>query len=127
MRTNTTDEGHLYRARDGLALGVCLGLARYWGINAFWVRIAVVVLCLSTGLWPVLIGYVAAAVLMKPAPVLPLVDRGEEEFYSSYVHDRRLALSRLRSLVEGLERRIQRMESIVTSRTYSWEQRLHRD
>ncbi|MBI3301825.1 MAG: hypothetical protein HYZ72_07070 [Deltaproteobacteria bacterium] len=69
--------------------------------------------------------YFLAALLMKPEPVLPLETEGEQEFYNSYASSRRMALHRLKRTYDTLDRRIQRIESIVTSREYDWERRLN--
>jgi phage shock protein C len=62
---------------------------------------------------------------MKPEPVLPLETEAEQEFYNSYATSRSMALHRLRRTFDQLDRRIRRIESIVTSREYDWERRLN--
>jgi phage shock protein C len=86
--------------------------------------IALVLLFVS-GIWPMVVVYFVAALLMKPEPVLPLETEGEQEFYNSYASSRRMALHRLKRTYDNLDRRIQRIESIVTSREYDWERRLN--
>jgi phage shock protein C len=83
-----------------------------------------VVLLFLTGLWPVTGLYFLAALLMKPEPVLPIMDEEERDIYHSYLHSRRTAVSRLKRRYEDLERRIQRMEDKVTSREFDWEARM---
>ena len=68
--------------------------------------------------------YVIAALIMKPEPVLPLETEDEREFYHSYTSSRPMALNRLKKTSERLERRIRRMEDIVTAKDYEWESRL---
>ncbi len=59
----------LLRVPDaGLFGGVAAGLAAWTGIHAVWVRIGLVVASVVTGFVPVLIGYVAAVVLIPPCP-----------------------------------------------------------
>ena len=53
-----------------------------------------VALLIFSGVWPVVILYFVAALLMKPEPVLPLKTEGEQEFYNSYANSRRMALHR---------------------------------
>ena len=115
----------LYRARDGVILGVCKGIANHLDISAFWPRVIAVILLLSTGLWPIVGLYLLATVLMKPEPVLPLETEEEAEFYNSFTTSRQLALRRLKRTFDRLNRRIERMESIVTARDYDWERRLN--
>lgn len=117
----------LYRSRRGLLLGVCRGLADYFGVSVFWLRALLSLAILFTGLWPGLALYVLAALLMKPEPVLDAESATEREFYDSYVGSRPLALHRLKDQFERLERRIRRMEHVVTSRDFSWRRRFDQE
>ena len=114
----------LYRSRNGAILGVFRGLSERLNLKLFWLRtIAVILLCIS-GIWPVMILYLLAAVMMKPEPVIPLSTLEEEEFYDSYTYSRKGAIHRLLRQFQNIDRRIQRMEHIVTDRQYDWETRL---
>jgi phage shock protein C len=66
-----SSRGGLYRARDGMIFGVCKGIADYFGFSVFWTRAIVVVAFIFTGIWPVAILYILAALLMKPEPYAP--------------------------------------------------------
>ena len=68
--------------------------------------------------------YLIAALLMKPAPVVPLSTADEQEFYDSYANSRHLAVMRLKRRYRNLERRLQRMEHTVTSREFDWNEKL---
>lgn len=114
----------LYRSRHGLVFGVCRGLARYMDVNVFGLRLLVVILAFVTGFWPVIFGYVVLALVLKKEPVMDLRSDADAEFYNSYLEDRSLAVARLKRTFEDLQRRVSRMESIVTSRDYNWEERL---
>jgi phage shock protein C len=107
-----------------MILGVCKGLAEHLGFSVFWMRAIAVVILICTGLWPITGLYLLAALVMKPEPVLPFTSAGEEEFYGSFTRSRQMALGRLNRTFERLNRRIERMESIVTARDYDWGQRL---
>lgn len=115
----------LYRSRRGILFGVCRGLAEYMNVSVFWTRVVVFLAFFFTGLWPVVIAYIVLALLLKPEPVVPFRSEDDEEFYTTYTHSRTMALHRLKRSFEGLDRRIQRMESIVTDRGYDWDQRLN--
>jgi phage shock protein C len=80
-------------------------------------------LTLFSGVWPMLGGYLLAAVLMKPAPMVPLRSTDEAEFYNSYTNSRSMALARLKRTFDRLDHRLQRLESIVTDREYQWDRR----
>jgi len=64
--------------------------------------------------------YVIAALLIKPEPMIPFREDSDQEFYDSYINSKGLALQRLKRTFDNLERRIRRMESIVTARDYDW-------
>jgi phage shock protein C len=115
----------LYRSRCGVIFGVCRGVANYIDAPVFWVRVATVFACFFTGVWPMIGAYVVAALLIKPEPVIPFREDSDQEFYDSYVNSRGMALQRLKRTFDNLERRIRRMENIVTARDYDWEQRLN--
>ena len=115
----------LYRSRTGLIVGVCKGVAQYFDFSVFWMRAITVVLLIVSGIWPMLIVYVVAALLMKLEPVLPLETEEEQDFYNSYTTSRSMALRRLKRIYDHLDRRIQRLESTVTTREYDWERRFN--
>ena len=113
----------LYRSRTGLIMGVCKGVAQYFDFSVFWMRVIAVALLIFSGIWPILIVYIVAALLMKPEPVLPLETEEEQDFYNAYTTSRSMALRRLKRIFDHLDRRIQRMESTVTTREYDWDRR----
>ena len=115
----------LYRSRTGLIVGVCKGVAQYFDFSVFWMRALAVVLLIFSGIWPMLIVYIGAVLLMKPEPVLPLETEEEQDFYNAYTTSRSMALRRLKRIFDHLDRRIQRMESTVTAREYDWECRFN--
>ncbi len=114
----------LYRARDGVFLGVCKGLARHFDLSVGVLRAIVIVLFLITGIWPVGLLYLVAAMIMKMEPVVPFGNTDEQEFYDSYSSSRSGALDRIRRKFESLDRRLRRMEDVVTSRDFEWERRM---
>jgi len=120
-----TEHRGLYRSRKGVIFGVCKGIANHLDVSVFWTRALAVFIALVTGFWPAMIGYILAALLMKPEPAMPLENEAEEEFYNSYVSSRSMALARLKRTYDNLDRRIQRIENIVTAPDYDWERRLY--
>lgn len=118
-------QGGIYRARDGVFLGVCKGIADYFDFSVFWVRIALVVVFVFSGFWPVIGIYLVAAFFMKPRPVKPIESEEEKQFYDSYVHSPRSGAHRLKKKFEELDRRIRRMEDEVTTREYEWERKFN--
>jgi phage shock protein C len=116
----------IYRSRSGIILGVCKGLAEHFDFSVFWTRVIALILLCVAGFFPAIGLYLLAALLMKPEPVIPVRNSAEKEFYDSYTTSRQGALARLKRRYENLQRRIQRMEHIVTSAEYDWENRLNR-
>ncbi len=115
----------LYRSRKGMFCGVCKGIADYYSFDVFWTRVLTVIAASFVGIWPAVIMYVVAAMVMKPEPVMPFESEEDEEFYHSYSGSRSMALHRLKRTFGNLDRRIQRLESAVTTRDYDWEERLN--
>ena len=114
----------IYRSRNGAIFGVCRGLAEHFDFSVFWARTIAVIFLFVSGFWPAIGLYLIATLLMKPAPVIPLETEDEQEFYDSYANSRHLAAHRLKRRYENLERRIRRMEDIVTKREFDWDEKL---
>lgn len=125
MRRSVSGRPALYRSRSGMVLGVCKGLAGYFDINVTVVRLVLVAASIFTAFWPFAITYVVAGVLMKPEPIIPIDGESDQEFYDSYMSSRHMALQRLKRTFDNLDRRVGRIEDVVTSRDYSWEKRLN--
>ncbi len=117
------DRRGIYRSRQGAIFGVCRGLAEHFDFSVFWVRFLAVALLVISGLWPAMILYILAALVMKPEPAMPISSPDERQFYDDYTSSRHEAAQRLKRRYDGLEKRIRRMEDVVTSREYNWERR----
>ena len=115
----------LYRSRNGAIFGVCRGVAEHFDFSVFGARAIAVIFLFVSGFWPAIGLYLIAALLMKPAPVIPLQTEDEQEFYNSYTASGGMAIRRLKRTYENLNRRIQRLEDLVTTREYDWERRLN--
>ncbi|MBU4318593.1 MAG: PspC domain-containing protein [Proteobacteria bacterium] len=115
----------LYRSRNGFVLGVFRGLAEYFDLPVHWLRIIGVIVFIISGFWPIVVLYLLAAFIMKPEPVIPLDTEDEAEFYDSYTRSRTGAVHRMKRQFDNLNRRVVRMEDIVTDKEYDWEQRLN--
>jgi phage shock protein C len=120
----------LYRSRTGMISGVIKGLAEYMDFSVVGLRVIIVLLVFFTSfisLFPAVILYIVAACVMKLEPAVPFENRADREFYDSYSSSRPLAIDRLKRTYESLDRRIRRMESIVTSRDFDWQRRMKKD
>ena len=114
----------VYRSRNGVIFGVCRGLAEHLNFSVLWARAIAIIFLVVSGFWPAIGLYLIATLLMKPAPVVPLKTEAEQEFYDSYTHSRHMAARRLKRRFENLERRLERMEHIVTTREFDWDGKL---
>lgn len=110
----------IYRSRQGIFMGVCRGLAEHFRFSVFWTRAVVFGLFLITGFWPVGVLYIVAGLLLKLAPVIPLENETDQEFYQSYTTSRASAIQRIKRKFDNIDRRIQRMEHTVTSREFEF-------
>jgi len=74
----------IYRSRNG----AIFGSAGDWRSTSifpyFWVRFVAVIVLVFSGLWPAMILYILAALIMKPEPVMPLSSADEQRFYDHY-------------------------------------------
>lgn len=119
------DRPGLYRSRHGRILGVCRGIADYFGVRPIMVRFIFFMAMIFSGFWPAVGLYLLAALLMKPAPVLDPQDHGESSFYDAYAKSPSNAMSALKERFERLERRIRRLEDAAVSRERDWDRRFH--
>lgn len=110
----------IYRSRYGIILGICKGVAEQFDIPVMLLRIGVIIIAISTGIWPVVLGYIVLAMYLKPKPIIPPSNEGEYAFYNSYTSSRSSALQRVKEKFDSLNKRIHRMEDIVTSKDFNW-------
>jgi phage shock protein C len=113
----------VYRSRNSAIFGVCRGLAEHFDFSVFWVRFLAVAILVLSGLWPAMVLYILAALVMKPEPAVPISTEDERRFYDDFSQSRHNAARNLKRRYEGLENRIRRMEDVITSREYDWDRR----
>ena len=108
----------LYRnGKDRVVLGVCAGIARYFGINPWVVRVLTIVgLLMFTP--PTIIGYIILALVLPKAPERLYRTPDEERFWTEVRVDPERSSSELRHRFRELEHRLRRIESYVTSEAY---------
>jgi phage shock protein C len=122
-RTRASQRNRLYRSTtDKVFLGVCGGLADYFDFNPAALRILAVVIIALSSFLPGILVYVVVGMVMKPAPVRDFSNIEEEEFFYTIKDSPTVALQRVRHRFDQLDRRLQRMETIVTSRRFELEQ-----
>ena len=141
----------LYRSSNGKLLGVFSGIAESLGYGVCktrWIGAILLVILAgefgAKGLWvTVMVGgffYMLIALLMQPPRPAgsrdprddqeedlippPLAARRWSSFGSEPPQASRVDLAQLDRQLESLNRRIQRMETIVTDRQYDWDRRM---
>lgn len=108
----------LYRnPRDGWLRGVCAGLGDYFGISAAWFRWATVIGLMFFTL-PTLIVYFGAGFFLSERPDHLYGDAAEEKFWRDVRVAPDRTFSSLAHRFRGMERRLRRMEALVTSREF---------
>jgi phage shock protein C len=114
----------LYRdTRRGRVAGVCAGIAAYFDIRVRFVRLAVI-LGMVFGLFvPIVIGYVALALLLKPMPEQMFKSESEERFWRTVTVSPNLSVTELKSRFRSLDRRLAEMETRVTSDEFQLRQK----
>ncbi|MDR1166916.1 MAG: PspC domain-containing protein [Deltaproteobacteria bacterium] len=107
-----------YRSKNGLIFGVARGLADHFGFSPFYARLAIVAVALLLCLWPMVLLYIAAALLLPTAPLSPPLTARDQDFMI-------YGQANLRGLIEGLSdqadklgQRTRRIEDLVTSRHF---------
>ena len=114
----------LYRSSDDrVFLGVCGGIAQHYDFSAWGVRLFFILVTMFTFPFSIL-GYVLMGLIMKLEPERPMVI--DEQGKPREDGTRADALRRIQDRYEALERRLQRMESIVTDKNFDIEDELRR-
>ena len=113
----------LYRNPDkGKIMGVCAGISDYFGIRRGLVRLAFV-LGLIFFFAPTLFVYFGLGIFLKPTPEALYRDEQEESFWRDVRVDPERTFSALRHKFKDVEKRLQGLETFVTSREF----RLHKE
>ncbi len=132
----------LYRnTRDGKIAGVCAGIADHWEVEHWVVRLLAIILFLFTGtlaFWAYVVGWIMLAPRRRDSDY----ERWDDEVYEPeeeelemeyderhhdyrprkmfrYSEDPSLRLQRARELLDAALRRVEDMETYVTSRQYN--------
>ena len=115
----------LYRnPREGKILGVCAGIADYFGFNVWAVRFAAIVSLLLFPA-PTLVAYLVAGTLLDKKPE-GLYASGEEEiFWRSVRTEPGQTVGGLKHRSRELERRLRTLEAYVTSREFELNRGIH--
>lgn len=116
--TRSPSPAKLYRnTENGLMFGICAGIADYFGIAAWMVRV-LAVLGLFMFTMPVVIAYFVAAFLVPRKPDELRLSEPEEQFWRGVRTQPRNTARDIRHRFRELERRLRQIEAHVTSREF---------
>jgi phage shock protein C len=108
----------LYRdPAQGWLLGVCAGIAQYFGITALAVRL-VTAFGLVFFTLPTVLAYIVAAIVLRPRPAGLYRDRDEEQFWARARVEPRATAGDLASRIRALDERLRAAEAYVTSSAF---------
>ncbi len=96
-------------------MGVCSGLADYTGIDATWVRVAVIVLTIMGGFPWTLIAYFIAAWLAQPKPLGLYDDAEDAKFWQGVRTNPKRSARQVRAEFRDIDRRLSDIELYYTS------------
>ena len=123
-RYYTKSKRGIYRSKNGVIFGVCRGLAEHFDFSVFWARMIAVLFFIFTGFWPAIGLYIVAALLMKSKPASTIQTQSNRRTYTSRCGSFESVGETLKRRFKNLEKRIRRMEDVVTSKEFDWERRL---
>ena len=105
-----------YRSEKGVFLGLCKGLAEWRDLPVFWVRFALVLFTVFTGLLPIaIIAYIVMGFILPKAPKQAL------ESPPTLVPK----VKSVKQMLDALERRTRRVEEAVINRENDWDRRFY--
>lgn len=114
----TVSYTRLYRdPGNGKLLGVCAGLADYFGANIWAVRLVAIIALLIFSL-PTLLAYGIAGTLLPVKPAQLYTNRAEENFWRKVRTEPSGTARDLRHNFREMERRLRALEAYITSREF---------
>ncbi len=116
-----------FKAPDGIFFGVAKGLAKHFGLSVGLVRLIIILCAFFLALWPVVLIYLAAAIVMAPEPAGVLSSPEEREMWLQANLDPDSAMELLGRRSQKIEHRLRRLEDAVTSKDFIWQQRLKKE
>ena len=104
----------LYRDKQNAKLmGVCSGIADYTGVDALWIRLAVVIMVFATGF--ALPAYFIAGLLLNKKPSHLYVDKDESRYWQRVRQNPKRTAREIRARMKDVERRLAEVEHYYLS------------
>lgn len=108
----------------GKVMGVCAGIADYFGISTTPVRVLAVIGFFTPLSGFIIIGYFVLGFMLDPAPMDLYEDEQEEEFWKQTRKSPDYTAAELRRRFRDIERRTNEMEAYMTSKRFRLEREL---
>ena len=109
-----SERTRFYRDKiNGKIFGVCAGIADYTGIDVLWVRIAAILLTLSTGFGIPL--YIILAMVADKKPGHLYTDRSEQKFWQGVRQSPTRTAREVRAQFRDIDRRLAEVETFYVS------------
>jgi len=104
----------LFRDKHNAKLmGVCSGIADYTGVDAFWIRLGLVIFTVMLG-WPIL-AYFAAGFLLNKKPPHLYRDEREQQYWQGIRQSPKRTAREIRARFRDIDRRLADVESYYVS------------
>ena len=105
-------------------MGVCAGLADYFGVRVKFVRLVVILAAIFTGFWPVVIAYVTLGCILDNKPQEIIDDPEEEKFWQDVRTKPDYTVVDMKERFRDMEKRTQNLEAYVTSKRFHLDRQL---
>ncbi|WND03360.1 envelope stress response membrane protein PspC [Temperatibacter marinus] len=110
--------------RNAKWMGVCAGVADYFGMTTSSVRILTFLAVFFSGIWPGLVVYVILGFCLEPKPEGLYENEKEEEFWRDTRKAPDYSAADMRRRFRDIERRTNDMEAYMTSKRYRLDREL---
>lgn len=117
----------IYRSRHGELLGVCQGIADWRELPVGPIRLLMIIIAISTAVFPVLLIYIIAGIL------LPLEPEGsgfknmnsKKDFKERYKSSKHHTVHDIKEEFDNLKERVSKMEDDVFDKEKEWDNKFH--
>ncbi len=116
----------LYRNRKkGRISGVCAGVAEYFNLNVFWLRVITIVSCFLF-FFPTVLIYFLLGFILEDKPKDLYVDKEHDHFWRGVRSSPSNTLHELKHRFMSMEAKLRNMEAYVTSKEYQFDRELNK-
>jgi len=115
MNNQQANPVRFYRdRRNGRLMGVCAGLADYFGLSIRGTRIVFVIIALMSGFTPIFVAYLVLGFILPEKPADLYDESEQEEFWRDVRTNPAATAHNLRQKFRDLERRLRAAEAHIT-------------